>query len=55
MGVADEVVVQPGHAGGARDAAEPHQRHPLHVGTQPQHRGDPGVQRGYGEPGDGGA
>ena len=42
VGVAEQVVVQPGDARGPGDAAEPHQRNPLHVRAQPE----PGADRG---------
>ena len=44
-----QVVVQPGDPGGAGDAAEPDQRHPLDVRAQPDQRRDPGVQGGHRE------
>ena len=51
VGPAAQVVVQPGDAGRAGDAAEPEQRHPLHVGPQPQTLRDAGVDRGGGDAG----
>ena len=55
VGMAEQVVVHPGDAGGAGDAAEPDQRHPLDVGPQPDLGGDPGLEDRHGQPGDGGA
>ncbi len=44
--------MQPGHPRGARDTAEPDQRHPDDVGAHPRQCRDPSVQRRHGEPGD---
>ncbi len=45
VGGAPQIVVQAGDAGGAGQAAQPEQRHPLDVGPQPDAGGDPGVDR----------
>ncbi len=53
-GVPQQVVVHPRDPGSTRDAAEPDQRHPAYVLAQPDHAGDPRVQRRHRQPGHGG-
>ena len=50
--MAEEVVVDPGDAGGAGDAPETHERHALDVITQADLCGDTRLERRDGEPGD---
>ena len=52
VGVAQEVVVHAGDAGGTGHAPEPDERHPAHVLPQADLRGDARVEGGHGEPGD---
>ena len=52
VGVPDEVVVQPGDAGGAGDAAQAEERDPAHVLAHPDRGGDACVDRRRSQAGD---
>jgi hypothetical protein len=54
VGVAEQVVVDACDSRGARDTAQPHERDSLDVLAQPDAGGDPRVDRGHGQPRDGG-
>ena len=51
VGVAAQVVVQPGDAGRAGDAAQPEDRQPLDVGAQPEARHEPRLDARGGDAG----